>query len=788
MKRVHFLAAALIGVAAFVPLSCKARGGTPRGAERQPVAAAAAAPVAAPAAPAAAIAGRPDGLKLPVPRPFTPPQPTRQVLANGLTVFLLEDHELPLIRLKGMVRAASVFEPADKVGLAEICGSVMRSGGTKAHPADRLDLELDQKAISLGVEIGEGAGSISLGCLAETFDAALPILVDVLLEPAFPEDKLELAKSHAKSAIARRNDEADDIAGREFAKVIYGPDNPWARTSELATIDRIRRADLVEFHRTWFHPDYTVLGVSGDFKTDEMLRKLEAAFAGWKKSGAAPPPAPDVAGARAEAAGVYLVRKEDVNQSTILIGHLGVKRDVPDYAALVLLDSILGSGGFSSRLFNHIREQRGLAYDVHSNLGAGFDHPGKFEIGAQTKSQSTAAVIRAALDEMRAIQEQPVTAAELAQAKESFLNSSVFYYDDKAEVLARHLRYEYYGTPHDFLESLLERIKTVSVADVQGAARKYLHPDRATILVVGKEADFDAPLSTFGVVKEIALAAPAAAGGGPREMAADTPETRARAAAIVQAALAAHGGREAVAAVKDMKLKTQLLVPTPQGDMPLGGSVSLRFPDRFKMVMQSPIGAMTQVYDGTAGWVQTPQGVKELKGGELEEVRQTLAGHWMPLLLALADGKVAAYFFRSEELNGRPVDVLLLPAAQGEPSLLSFDAETHRVVRQARPAGGAVITEVYEDFKEVDKVIFPHRWVTTEPSGDKGMEVKVTEAKFNVGLADKDFARPAAKEKKPPKEKEPKGRPAGEEKKGEEKETGGKKGEQGAEGEEKGGK
>ncbi|MBI3271226.1 MAG: insulinase family protein [Planctomycetes bacterium] len=748
------------------------------------------------AVPAPAMPHRPEGLKLPPARAFAPPQPTKHALACGLTVFLLEDHELPLVHVAATVRTGSVYEPEDKLGLAAITGQVMRSGGTETHPADRLDEELDQKAISVEVSIGESSGTATLSCLAESFDAGLAILSDVLQHPAFPQEKLELARSLAKSEIARRNDEANDIAGREFQKAVYGASSPWARTSELATIDRIRREDLVAFHQAAFHPDRTILGVAGDFDSAVMLKKLEAAFAGWARASTEPPPLPGVDAKASGSSGVYLVRKEDVNQFSILVGHLSVKRDNPDYAALVLLDNVLGSGGFSSRLFNHIREQRGLAYDVHSELGAGFDHVGIFQIVAQTKSESTAAVIQAALDEVREIRERPVTEAELAQARESFLNSSVFYYDSKSEVLARHLRYEYYGLPHELLERLLEQIRKVTVADLQRVAAQYLHPESFTILVVGHDADFDKPLSTFGPVKEIPLVSPKAGGAkgagagtpagaqpegtgaagtgavppkdnppagaaaaepekavaGPAEPA-DSPETRARAAEVVTAAVAAHGGRDALAAIKDLKLKTRVTVATPQGELQLAGSLALAFPDRIRMSVLSPMGAIVQVFDGKAGWIQTPQGTQKMDATDTEETRNAVARHWVRVLVDLADGKAVARHAGTRDLGGRKVDLLFVQLAGGNTCSLAVDAETHRLARQWFGPAGMEEEERYDDYRDVEKLPFPHHWIVSQ-GGEKRLEVKASDVKLNPGLADKDFERPAPKKPKESKEKE----------------------------------
>ncbi|MBI5365420.1 MAG: insulinase family protein [Planctomycetes bacterium] len=767
------VAALLAATLLSAPIACTSAKGTPTTREARQ-SGAAAAPTPRAAARRSGFPARPEALRLPELRAFTPPQPTRLQLANGLTVLLLEDHDLPLVHLAATLRAGSVWEPADKLGLAALTGEVMQSGGTSTLPGDQLDEELDRRAISLSLAIGESSASAGVSSLAETFDRALAIFSDLLRRPAFPEDKLALAKAHAKTEIARRNDDADGIAAREFAKLVYGADSPWARTTEIATLDRIARADLVAFHAAAFHPDRMVLGVTGDFRSADLLARLETAFADWKPAGGSAPTAPEATAEAPGSSGVHLVKKPDVNQSSIVVGHLGVRRDHPDYAALVLLDNVLGSGGFSSRLFTHVREQRGLAYDIHSSLGAGFDHRGTFQVGSQTKSATTAAVIRAILDEIKTIRETPIAAAELAQARESFLNSSVFYYDDKSEVLARHLRYEYFHLPHDFLEQLLSQVKAVTIADVQRVARTWLRPEALTILVVGNDAEFGAPLSDLGPVVEVPLvtpkatappAAPAPAGdtappatadaAAPASTSAplptDTPAARAQGAALAGAAIEVHGGYPALSGVKDMRFKSQMVVVTPQGEIPFGCNLSVRLPDKIRMLIQSPMGPITQVFDGAHGWVTTPQGTKEMDGSDTAEMKRTIESQWILLLVAIADGKLPALYAGACEIAGKPAEELvLLPAGAalaGAPRL-AFDKATHRLLRQTESENGATQHRFYDDFRPVGAVLLPYRW-TTYVDGAKQMDMRLTDARLNAGIEDKEFARPAGKTKKP---------------------------------------
>ncbi|MEJ1931114.1 pitrilysin family protein, partial [Nostoc sp. NIES-2111] len=175
------------------------------------------------------------------------PKYERFVLQNGLVVYLMEDHELPLISGTAMIRAGSRWEPADKVGLAGFTGAVMRTGGTKQHSGNDLNQILEERAASVEVNIGEASGSASFESLTEDAETVFGLFAEVLREPVFAQEKLDLAKTQAKGGIARRNDDPDDIAGREFRKLIYGKDSPYARITEYATVDAIAREDLLQF-------------------------------------------------------------------------------------------------------------------------------------------------------------------------------------------------------------------------------------------------------------------------------------------------------------------------------------------------------------------------------------------------------------------------------------------------------------------------------------------------------------------------------------------------------------
>jgi predicted Zn-dependent peptidase len=433
------------------------------------------------------------------------PKVQRVTLANGMRLFLVEDHELPLISVSARIRTGSIYEPADRIGLASITGTVMRTGGTTSKTGDQLDEQLERIAASVETSIGLNSGSASMSVLKEDVDTGLAILADVLMNPAFSEDKIMLAKIQHRSAIARRNDNVRAIASREFDKLIYGPDSVYARHTEYTTIGNISRDDLIGFHKRFYTPNNVMLGVLGDFDTKEMIAKIEKAFEKWEKADVQFPPVPKVQYEFRPTANV--VRKDDINQSNIYLGHIGGLMNDPDYFALVVMNRILG-GGFTGRLFKNIRSREGLAYSVFGSYSANYDFPGIFYVGCMTKSESTVYAIRAMIEEVKKMTESEVTDEELILAKESYLNSFVFNFDTKGKIVARLMVYEYYGYPPDFLQKAKANIEKVTKADVLRVASKHLQPDKMQIFAVGRPQDFDEPLSVFGPVREIDITIP----------------------------------------------------------------------------------------------------------------------------------------------------------------------------------------------------------------------------------------------------------------------------------------
>jgi zinc protease len=437
--------------------------------------------------------------------PFHPVQPKRIELPNGMVVFLQEDHELPTIDGTARIRGGERSVPANKVGLTEVYGEVWRTGGTKTQTGDQLDDYLEQRAAKVETDGGIDSTTVSWSCLKEDFDDVFRVFEDVLKNPEFRAEKIEIAQKGLYDGISRRNDDPGQITGREAARLVYGANNPYARVPEYATVAAITRKDLVEWHGKYVHPNNIILGVVGDFDSAKMEARLREAFASWPKGPTAKDPEikPDSA-----KPGFYQVEKTDVNQSNIQMVALGITRKNPDYFAVSVFNEAFG-GGFSSRLLGDIRTTKGLAYSVGGGVGAGWDHPGMLRLAMSTKSKSTIESIQALDEEIADLTKRPINDDEIKRAKDAILNSFVFRFDSPDKVLQEKMSYEFHGYPLDFLENFQKGIEGVTKEDVARVAAKYIHREQMAVLVVGNVGEFDKPLSALGTVNKLDITIPA---------------------------------------------------------------------------------------------------------------------------------------------------------------------------------------------------------------------------------------------------------------------------------------
>jgi predicted Zn-dependent peptidase len=667
---------------------------------------------------------------------FEAPKPTEIKLDNGMTVLLLEDHELPFIEMNAKFIAGSAWEPAEKAGLAGITGMVMRTGGSAAMPGDQVDEDLEAIAASVETYIATLYGGASLSTLKDHFNKVFAIYVDLLMNPAFPEDKIDLAKIEYKSGISRRNDNVGQIANREFNQLIYGDNSPYTRDAEYATIDAITREDIVGFHKKWVRPNGMVLGVWGDFKTKDMVKKIKKAFRNWKPVGgtAINPPKVDYAFENS----VNLVEKTDVNQSNIYMGHIGGLYNNPDRPALVMMNQIL-SGGFSSRLFSRVRSNQGLAYNVSGIYGANFIYPGVFYMQLSTQSGRTVEAIRSLRKELKTMTEEMVTDEELKIAKDGWLNSFVFNFDSIDEIMGRAVTYTYYGYPMDFLENMRDKMEAVSKEDVLRVSQTYLKPEQIQVLVVGNPSDFDEPLTVLGEVNDIDIRIPV-----PEEAAPEATEaTLEKGNKLFTGMIEALGGADMFSRVSSYQWKGEATVVTPQGEMGMTADVMTVLPDRLRANITMPMGEMSQILNGDQAWLVSPQGTMAAPGAMKDELTASLWRDLVVLCSRAKDENLSVQYIGIEDVNGTAAAVLLFQPGDLQSFKIALDQKTSLPVKmsyQGKNMMGAPVAtdEMFLDYRDISGIQFPFKIVKLQ-DGEKAQVMNASEIAVNVDVDDSQF-------------------------------------------------
>jgi zinc protease len=447
------------------------------------------------------IPDRPEDIDFP-PLKYDPPLAAdyRVTLKNGTAAYMVPDRSLPLVTIHVLMRLGPDLDPPGKEGLGSIMVGQLTKGGTSTLTAEQLE----DRVAGLGAQLYSGMGSgrrgmmgmggvrtgpaesfATLNLLKKDLDEGLALLVECLREPAFQEDRLELARDQLLQHMKERNDDTRSIEGREWDLLMDGEGHWTNRWPTQASVSGITRDDLLALHHRYVGPKNFILAVSGDFDRKTMIKKLDKAFSGWPTQGENPGPPPPPA---SQPTPGWFVVDKDVNQARVSFGLPGLDRYDKDWYAAIVMNEILGGGGFTSRLVNRIRSDEGLAYSVRSSLGGGVYYAEPWHVTFQTKVRSTAYAIEIALEEIRKMRDEPVSEEEVAVAKSNIIESLPAGFETSGAIAGALAVEELTGRwqrDPEFYADLRDRISAVTVEDVQRVAERLLDPARMTYLVVG---------------------------------------------------------------------------------------------------------------------------------------------------------------------------------------------------------------------------------------------------------------------------------------------------------------
>jgi zinc protease len=679
------------------------------------------------------------------PVPF-PPYEIR-TLPNGLRAVVVEHHEQPSVSLRLLVGAGTAQDAPPKLGVASMVASLLGQG-TATRSAQEIAETVDTIGGNLSVGAGTDVTFASVTVLKDSVALGLELLSDIVRSPAFAQAELERQRDQLRSALRVDYQDPDYVASLVFRRLVYGF-HPYGfpGTGTPASIERITRSDLLEYHQRYFTPGNSILAVVGDVSAAEAFAAVDKAFGRWAPRDvvvqlALEPPAPTRR--------VVIVDMPGAVQTEIRAGHLGIRRKVDDYTATDLAVRILGGDG-ANRLQQVLRTQRGLTYGASADLNA-YRRLGDIAAETDTRPEATGQALRVMVDEFFRLQRERVDARELDEAKAFLAGSFPLSIETPDDIATKVLTALFYELPLAELETFRDRVNAVTPDDIQRVTRTYFRPDRLSIVLVGYAPFIIAQLESVGfrTGEVVALSdldvttADLRRPVGPREpavplvsatmgMSREDWETVRR---VVDPAIAAAGGLEALRAVKTIRATAQTVMQTPDGPMRVATRTYVEYPGRMRVDATLPTVEVAQAYVDGQAWLKDPKGVRDAPPPMRDEFAQGLRRDWIALFLAVADNRLLGRALADEQgLGGRPLRVVELWSDVLSPVRVAIDAETRLIAWVSYQTGGpgslVTVKESFADYRDVKGIRIPFTAVVRRENAVM-LERTLTDVQINV--------------------------------------------------------
>lgn len=642
-------------------------------------------------------------------------------LPNGLKVFVVENRKLPKVSMSLQLNYDPFLEK-ENAGYADATGMLLRTG-TKTRTKDQIDHQVDM----IGATLSISANGIFASSLKKHFDKLMEISADILLNAEFKQEELDKVKTLMISTIRSEQDDPGSIAFKVLNKVYYGEGHPYAESSTEASVNSITLEMCRNFYTSYFKPNIAYLAFVGDITLEEAKSLTEKYLSGWQK-GDVPkytwknPEDPLVNK-------VIVVDKSSSVQSSLRVGHpVQLKPGSADVIKARVMNTILGGGVF--RLFENLREKHGYTYGAFSSLDDD-QLVGSFTASAEVRNEVTDSALTQIFYELKRLRNEPVTEQELEKVKNYITGNFSISLENPQTVANFAINTAIYNLPKDYYRNYLTNLSSVTIAEVQEMAKKYIKPENSYIIIVGNASEIADKVKKFSVAGKIEYYD--TEGNKIDPNASKAPEG-VTAESIIEKYISAIGGKENLLKVKD---RTTTMTAKVQG-FDVNSTIYQKAPNKYLMKLSFAGMEQSMLFDGVKGMQKSPMGESVLEGSELEEMQfeAEMAG-----IVKLNEMGVKLEFLASQKLNGKDVYKIKLKLKGGSEIIHYYDQVSSLRVREERtlstPQGQFVQTIDLDDYREVNGVKYPY--LMTQSVAGMVIPMTVTKIELNTNLSDEIF-------------------------------------------------
>lgn len=680
-------------------------------------------------------ANRDDLIKAPPTKPATAltlPTVERFTLPNGLAVLIVKSDRLPTVAMQLMVHAGRAEEPLARLGVSELTANVIPKG-TKKKSALQIAKAIDFVGGSITADASLEATWVTCSALAKDQKTCLELLPEMALTPSFPQDEIDKAKALMIADVSRRLDDTGALAMAELQNLLWGDDHVRGWVTSPAWIQKLTRADLVAWHKTWFVPGNAQLAIAGDVDIAKLKKDLTRAFGGWKKT--AVPPRPHYGDPERTAPTVRLVDKPGLTQTQIRVGQLAIRHDDVQFFPTLVWNYALGGGAFSSRLMTVVRSQGGKTYGASTSFERNLER-GMLVATTFTRTEETVATLDLVMKELAKMRDGGPTADEVDAAIANLAGGYAMRLSGVDDIASALVTADLHGLSQTYVTDYPLLVSKVTVEDAAQAARDILHPETAAIVLVG-DGDKVAPqLDAAGIkYQRVAFTDPIGPQPGDGEARPADAAKVAAAGKLVDAALAAKGGAR-LATLKSLKMSATGTLSSQGQKLDVVFKRTVVLPDRMRMDIElAKQFSVAIVVTGTTGWQSSPAGVDDIPASQVPAlIQQRFIDPEFVLLRAKEPANVAE-LVGTDKVGGDLCDVVHLTGPDGLEVLLLLDQQTH-LLRQTRYLnGGGETRETFEDYRAIGGVQIAHHRVSVGASESSDLTVDTVELDPTVDAA-----------------------------------------------------